>query len=161
MEAVAGKANGAFLERGGAAFERYPAQGVVAALAVWGPPPEPPFPGSFSFAGVMLADFLDGAATDEAEGSAASGTESVEVVAGEVFAVLSPVVHIGLVAVVPDSVDFSGHATQEGDVLVLDAAAERLGRNSAHVCIIRLVGMEFKRARAVSAGALTALASSS
>ena len=64
-----------------------------------------------------------------------------------------------LVAVVPDGVDLCGHTAQEGDVFVLDADAECLGRHSTHACTIRAVVVGFKEARAVSAGALTFLSS--
>ena len=38
--------------------------------------------------------------------------------------VLSPVVSVGLVAVVPDGIDFLGHAAQEGHVFIFDADPE-------------------------------------
>ena len=107
----------------------------------------------------MLADFLDGAVADEVEGRAASRTECVEVKAGQVSSVFSPVVSVRLVAVVPDGVDFSGHAAEYGDVFVLDADAQRFDGYSAHVCIIQIVVVGFKGAKAVSAGALTFLSS--
>ena len=73
--------------------------------------------------------------------------------------VLSPVISVCLVAVVPDGVDLSGHVAEYGDVFVLDADAQRFGGGSAHVCIIRVAVVEFKRAKAVSASALTFLSS--
>ena len=97
-------------------------------------------------AGVVLADFLDGAVANEVEGRAASRTECVEVEAGQMPPVLSPVVPVRLVAVVPDGVDFSGHATQERGVFVFDADAQRFVRCSAHACIIQIVIVEFKGA---------------
>ena len=159
LEVMAGKANGAVLEGGCAALEGYPPEGVVAALAVGDTPPEPGPARSFSFAGVVLADFLDGAVANEVEGSAASRTELVEVETGQVPPVFSPVVLVGLIAVVPDGVGFSGHATQEGDVFVPDADAQRFGGGSAHMCIIRAVAVVFNGAKAVSAKALTFLSS--
>ena len=106
-----------------------------------------------------MSYFLDGAAADKVEGRAASGTEFVEVETGQVLSVLSPVVPACLVAVVPDGVDFCGHTAQEGEVFVLDTDAECLGCCSAHACIIWVVVVGFKEARAVSAGALTFLSS--
>ena len=90
----------------------------------------------------MLTDFLDGAVADEFEGSGASGTELVEVEAGQVLSVLSVSVSVGLVAVVPDGIDFGGHALQEAYVLIFDADSECFGRGSAHTCIIWVVELD-------------------
>ena len=94
---------------------------LVAAFSVGDAPPEPGPARSSSFAGVVLADLLDGAVADEAEGRAASRTELVEVETGQVPPVLSPVVPASLVAVVPDGVGFFGHEAQKRGVFVLDA----------------------------------------
>ena len=72
---------------------------------------------------------------DEVKGGTASSAEPVEVETGQAASALSPVVLVGLVAVVPDGVDFPSHAAQEGDVSVLDEDAECLVRCSAHVFI--------------------------
>lgn len=109
METVAGKAHGAVLECCRSALEGHPSEGVIGSLGVGNPPLEFYFAGCTAFAGVLLADFLDGAVTDVVKGRTASGTELVEIESCQVLFVPSPGFSAGLVAVVPDSVDFCSH----------------------------------------------------
>ena len=160
MKIVAGEADGAALACSSATLEWYPSEGVAVVLAVGYAPAEPVFAGGFSFVGVLLADFLDGAAADMAEGSAASLAELVEVEAGEVLFVLSVVVSVCLVAVVPDGVGLSSHLVEQLSVSVLNPESESLDYVGAHVCTIQVVFVGYKGAGAVSALALTFLSSS-
>ena len=116
---MAGEANGVFFELGSLAFERHPPEGVTSVLAVGYSPVKLVFAGGSAFVGVLLSDFLDGTAADKFKGGGASLAKLVEVVAGEVFPMLSPVVPVCLVAVIPDGIGFSGHPAEEGVCLSL------------------------------------------
>ena len=129
------------------AFEGYPAEGIVASASVGGAPPESFFSCCFLFGSELLSDFLDGAVADELEIGRASGAELIEIEACQVLSVVAPIFSVCLIAIVPDEVDFGGHAAQEGNVFILDADLECFGENSAHMCIIRAVGLKGKGRR--------------
>ena len=78
----------------------------------------------------------------------ASGAELIEVEACQVLSVVAPIFSVCLIAGSSRRLFTSaGHAAQEGNVFILNADLECFGEDSAHMCIIRAVGLKGKGRR--------------